>query len=92
MKKIDSAYEEKGEMRRPSENEKIDFTFVGEENETALTAWREAAPSEIGSKLKKSFMFCVLLFLAALAALYLPLVVVSDCHFRILTQRVTFET
>ena len=33
-------------------------------------------------------------FLAALAALYLTLVSqwVSDCHFRILTQRVTFET
>ena len=32
MKKNYSAYEEKGEMRRPSENEKIDFTFVGGEN------------------------------------------------------------
>ena len=34
------------------------------------------------------------LFLAALAALYLTLVShsLSDCHFRILTQRVTFET
>ena len=32
-------------------------------------------------------------FLAALAALYLTLVcVVAKCHFRILTQRVTFET
>ena len=37
-------------------------------------------------------------FLAALAALYLTLVTesvsqsVSDCHFRISTQRVTFET
>ena len=33
-------------------------------------------------------------FLAALAALYLTLVSgwVSECHFRILTQRVTFET
>ena len=34
------------------------------------------------------------MFLAALAALYLTLVSqsVSNCHFRILTQRVTFET
>ena len=33
-------------------------------------------------------------FLAALSALYLSLVTewVSECHFRILTQRVTFET
>ena len=33
-------------------------------------------------------------FLAALAALYLTLVSqwVGDCHFRIQTQRVTFET
>ena len=33
-------------------------------------------------------------FLAALAALYLTLVSgsLTDCHFRILTQRVTFET
>ena len=36
----------------------------------------------------------ILVFLAALAALYLTLVShsLSDCHFRVLTQRVTFET
>ena len=38
--------------------------------------------------------FYLLAFLAALAALYLPFVPesVSDCYFRILPQRVTFET
>ena len=81
MKKIDSAYEEKGEMRRPSENEKIDFTFVGGENETALTAQREAAPSEIGSKLKKSFMFCDENYIASGNAIVivLPLLLYFAC-------------
>merc|ERR1712032_221415 len=38
-----------------------------------------------------TLVFICVCFLAALAALYLPLYL-SDCHFRIWTQRVTFKT